>query len=174
MVVTLLPATVETCVVQDRVGWPLMWTVQAPHRAMPQPNLVPVIPRVSRRTHNRGICGTTSTVCDFPFRVNLTAATGPPLDTSLSIQRADECGKALSKSTPSEVGCGSVAEPVPEGLEPAKKFHCQPNRDGERHECGHERPSRLAPIACNHHRNRDQPEQHSPENPPASRLQIVT
>ena len=67
MVVTLLPATVETCVMQDRVGWPLMCTVQAPHSAMPQPNLVPVMPRLSRSTHNSGICGTTSTVCDFPF-----------------------------------------------------------------------------------------------------------
>src|SRR5450755_1400959 len=78
MVVTLFPATVETGVMQDRVGWPLICTVQAPHRAMPQPNLVPVMPSVSRKAHNKGICGTTSTVCDFPFRVNLTAATGPP------------------------------------------------------------------------------------------------
>src|ERR1041385_4223120 len=45
---------------------------------MPQPNLVPVIPRVSRSTHNSGIWGTTSTDCDFPLTVNLTAATGPP------------------------------------------------------------------------------------------------
>jgi hypothetical protein len=59
---------------QERMGWPLMWTVQAPHSAMPQPNFVPVIPRVSRKTQSSGICGTTSTVWGFPFRVNLIAA----------------------------------------------------------------------------------------------------
>src|SRR5262245_27059198 len=69
MVVTFLPATVEIGVVQDRVGCPLIWTVQAPHRAMPQPNLVPVSPSVSRRTHSSGICGVTSTLCRFPFNV---------------------------------------------------------------------------------------------------------
>ena len=42
---------------RSATGWPLIWTVQAPHCAMPQPNLVPVIPSVSRRTHSRGICG---------------------------------------------------------------------------------------------------------------------
>ena len=44
---------------------------QAPHMAMPQPNLVPVMLSVSRRTHSRGISGTASTVCSFPLRVNL-------------------------------------------------------------------------------------------------------
>src|SRR5271169_4473930 len=74
MVVTRLPATVEIRVVQDRVGWPLICTVHAPHSAIPQPNLVPVSPSVSRSTHNRGIAGSTSTVCALPFNVNLTAA----------------------------------------------------------------------------------------------------
>src|SRR5437762_402607 len=73
MVVTLFPATLEICVTQERVGWPLTWTVQAPQSAMPQPNLVPVIPSVSRSTQRSGICGGTSTDWDFPFRVNVTA-----------------------------------------------------------------------------------------------------
>src|SRR5215831_15417481 len=51
-----------------------MCTVHAPHSCIPQPNFVPVMPSVSRNTQSRGICGTTSTVCCFPFRVNLTAA----------------------------------------------------------------------------------------------------
>ena len=34
-----------------------MWTVQAPQSAMPQPNLVPVRPSVSRRTQSSGVCG---------------------------------------------------------------------------------------------------------------------
>ena len=62
MVVTFLPATLETGVMQERVASPLMCTVQAPHSAMPQPNFVPVMSRVSRSTHSKGICGSTSTV----------------------------------------------------------------------------------------------------------------
>ena len=76
MVVTLLPATVEIGVTQDRMGWPLMCTVQHPHSAMPQPNLVPVMPSESRKTHNKGMCGDTSTVWGFPFRVKVTAIVG--------------------------------------------------------------------------------------------------
>jgi hypothetical protein len=41
---------------------------------MPQPNFVPVRPRVSRNTQSSGICGATSTVCCFPFTANFTAA----------------------------------------------------------------------------------------------------
>jgi hypothetical protein len=44
--------------------------VQAPHNAMPQPNFVPVIPSVSRKTHSNGIFGLTFTDCGFPFSVN--------------------------------------------------------------------------------------------------------
>src|SRR5581483_10508809 len=73
MVVTLFPATVEIGVTHDRIGCPLICTVQHPHSAIPQPNLVPVIPSVSRKTHNSGICGETSTVCCLPFRVKETA-----------------------------------------------------------------------------------------------------
>jgi hypothetical protein len=40
---------------------------------MPQPNLVPVIFRVSRRTQRSGISGLTSTDWDLPFRVKLIA-----------------------------------------------------------------------------------------------------
>src|SRR5215470_10047009 len=71
MVVTFLPETAETGVMQERLASPLMCTVQAPHRAIPQPNFVPVMFRVSRRTHSRGIWGSTSTDCDFPLRVKV-------------------------------------------------------------------------------------------------------
>ena len=76
MVVTLLPATLEIGVTQERMGWPLRCTVQQPHSAMPQPNLVPVMPSESRKTHSSGICGETSTVWGFPFRVKVTAIVG--------------------------------------------------------------------------------------------------
>jgi hypothetical protein len=45
IVVMDLPCTALTGSTQERVAWPSMCTVQAPHSAMPQPNLVPVIPR---------------------------------------------------------------------------------------------------------------------------------
>src|ERR1700746_4107577 len=45
----------------DRIGVPSTWTVQAPQRPTPQPNLVPVRPSVSRRTHKSGVSGSTST-----------------------------------------------------------------------------------------------------------------
>src|SRR6266566_3787238 len=73
MVVTFLPATLEIGVMQERVAWPLICTVQAPQRAMPQPNLVPVISSVSRSTQSRGMSGLTSTDWDLPFNVKLIA-----------------------------------------------------------------------------------------------------
>ena len=70
MVVTFFPATDETGVMQERVASPSICTVQAPQRAMPQPNFVPVMPSVSRKTHNSGIFGGTSTDCCLPLTIN--------------------------------------------------------------------------------------------------------
>jgi len=39
-----------TGVTQERMATPFRWTVQAPHRAIPQPNFVPVMPSTSRKT----------------------------------------------------------------------------------------------------------------------------
>ena len=55
MVVTDLPAALANGVTQPRTGSPSTCTVQAPHSAMPQPNLVPVMPSSSRRTQRRGV-----------------------------------------------------------------------------------------------------------------------
>ena len=55
IVTTFLPAARRTGVTHDRTASPSRWTVQAPHRAMPQPNLVPVRPSVSRMTHSSGV-----------------------------------------------------------------------------------------------------------------------
>src|SRR5688572_8824128 len=41
---------------------------------MPHPNLVPVRPSVSRRTHSNGICAGTSTFCRWPLTLKLMAA----------------------------------------------------------------------------------------------------
>src|SRR5215831_12206873 len=78
MVVTFFPCTLETGVMQERAASPLMCTVQAPHSAMPQPNLVPVRSRVSRNTQSRGICGSTFTVVNLPLRVNVVAMMSSP------------------------------------------------------------------------------------------------
>ena len=61
MVVTDLPAAAATGVTQDRTGWPSTCTVQAPHSAMPQPNLVPTRSRWSRRTQRSGVSPSAST-----------------------------------------------------------------------------------------------------------------
>src|SRR5262245_3049189 len=67
----VLPSTAEIGVMQDRIASPSRCTVQAPHWAMPQPNLVPVRPSVSRSTQSSGVSGATSTDWAFPFTVNL-------------------------------------------------------------------------------------------------------
>ena len=45
MVVMDFPAAALKGSTQERVALPSMCTVHAPHSAMPQPNLVPVIPK---------------------------------------------------------------------------------------------------------------------------------
>ena len=67
MVVTCLPSTSETGVTQDLIATPSIWTVQAPHCAMPQPNFVPVRASCSRKTQSRGLAGSTSTVWRSPY-----------------------------------------------------------------------------------------------------------
>src|SRR5262245_25672102 len=69
MVTTFLPAAAETGVMQERVGAPFRCTVQAPHRAMPHPYLVPVRPIFSRSAHSSGMSGGTSSCCGLPFTV---------------------------------------------------------------------------------------------------------
>src|ERR1700719_2593447 len=78
MVVTFLPATAEMAVWHERAASPLIWTVHAPQRPAPQPNLVPVLSSVSRSTQRSGMSGPTSTVWDFPLRIKVVAIGGPP------------------------------------------------------------------------------------------------
>ena len=51
----------------ERVGWPSSSTVQAPHWATPQPNLVPFRSMASRSTQSRGMRSGTSTVRRSPL-----------------------------------------------------------------------------------------------------------
>ena len=55
MVVTGWSPTALTGIWQERTGWPSRCTVQAPHSAMPQPNLVPgQAERVAQHPEQRG------------------------------------------------------------------------------------------------------------------------
>ena len=60
MVTTCLPAALPTPMMQARTAWPSRWTVQAPHSAMPHPNLVPVSASSSRRYQSKGVAGSPS------------------------------------------------------------------------------------------------------------------
>src|SRR5262249_40854981 len=71
MVVTFLPTTLDTGVMQDRIGRPSRCTVHAPHSATPQPNFVPVRPTTSRSTHRSGMSSGTSSSCSCPLITNL-------------------------------------------------------------------------------------------------------
>src|SRR5437016_14516124 len=92
MVVTSLPAARDTGATQDLTASPLRWTVQAPHCAMPQPYLVPVKPRLSRKTQSRGVEGSTSRFTRSRFTLKEIIET-PPL-------RRDEIVKAAANLTP--------------------------------------------------------------------------
>src|SRR5206468_12343692 len=74
MVVICFPVAAATGVTQERIGRPSTCTVQAPHSAMPQPNLVPVRPITSRSTHKSGMSAGTSTVRTLPLMLNVTMA----------------------------------------------------------------------------------------------------
>ena len=73
MVATDLPATADTGVWHERTGWPSRCTVQAPHSAWPQPNLVPVRPTSSRITHSSGVSGSALTLTVLPLSLKLVA-----------------------------------------------------------------------------------------------------
>ena len=72
VVISALP-TLSIVVMQDRAGAPSTCTVQAPQSAMPQPNLVPVMPKTSRRTQRRGVSPSTSAVWSVPLTLILKA-----------------------------------------------------------------------------------------------------
>src|SRR5437870_12649799 len=77
MVTTFLFATAEIGVMHERTACPSTCTVQAPHSAMPQPNLVPVRPSTSRSTHSTGMSDGTSTVWSVPFTRSVITAARP-------------------------------------------------------------------------------------------------
>ena len=72
--VICLPAASLTGTPQERIATPSIWTVQAPHCAMPQPYLVPVSPTFSRIAQSSGVSASTSTLIVLPLIVRLAIA----------------------------------------------------------------------------------------------------
>src|SRR6187401_3864831 len=72
MVTTLWPPSVPIVSWQERTAWPSRWTVQAPQKPPPQPNLVPVRPASSRRYQSKGMSGSPSNVRRAPLSVKVT------------------------------------------------------------------------------------------------------
>src|SRR5262245_43778100 len=106
-----------TGVTQDRTARPSRCTVQAPQRAMPQPNLVPVRPRTSRRTHKSGVSWSTSTSCSAPLTLKV-IATFPPIRDRMRLRGRTtrrtirdisscqlECAAAVVAAACIELGC---------------------------------------------------------------------
>src|SRR5467141_1925615 len=79
MVVTCLPSARDSGATQDRMAFPSRCTVHAPHSAIPQPNFVPIISSESRRTHSKGVAGSTSTCAGIPFTKKLVMCGLPPV-----------------------------------------------------------------------------------------------
>src|SRR4029077_10514800 len=75
IVVTDLPAISESWIWQENARAPSICTMHAPHRPVPQPNLVPVSLRPSRITHNNGVVGGAPVAAGLPFTVKWTVMT---------------------------------------------------------------------------------------------------
>src|SRR4030095_1609871 len=67
MVSIFLPAQPTARVKQELTRRTSMMTLQAPQTPMLQPSLVPVRPRLSRRTCSKSRFASTSTSCSWPF-----------------------------------------------------------------------------------------------------------
>jgi hypothetical protein len=65
------PSTVDIGVMQLRRVVPSMWTVQAPHWAMPQPYFVPLSFSKSRMTQSNGVSGSPSKVRSCPLSLKV-------------------------------------------------------------------------------------------------------
>src|SRR6185436_3147121 len=75
-----------------RVATPSTCTVHAPHCPSPQPNLVPVRPKVSRSTHSSGMSGLTSTSRFVPLTSKVTMKTpSEPRELKLALYALKGC-----------------------------------------------------------------------------------
>src|ERR1700704_2848458 len=122
MVVIRLAPTAFTRVTHERMGCPSRCTVHAPHNAMPQPNLVPVRPSVSRSTHSNGMSGSTSTSVSLPLTLSLIIAPPAP-------EHPRTSGR-LSWRAPTARGTGTIRPPA-SGAHPYLPFRGRPHARGQ-------------------------------------------
>src|SRR5262249_48361063 len=95
---------------QERNGIPFRCTVQAPHKALPQPNFVPVIPSTSRKTQSKGMSPSTSTSCSLPLTFILKVINQPLGGHTPHLTHDNACkSKAQSMGSP-DVCFGSLAD----------------------------------------------------------------
>src|SRR5690349_24668124 len=103
MVVTVRPDTSDTWVWHEKARLPSIWTMQAPHRPVPQPNLVPVSLSPSRSTHSRGVCDGASVDAGLPLTVNWVVimpsrlvsvgrAGAPPGTDAVTVRKSERAG----------------------------------------------------------------------------------
>src|SRR5262245_54312431 len=78
----------------DRTARSFTSTVHAPHAEIPQPNFVPVMPRVSRSAHNSGVSGSRSSVCARPLMVTEMAIVISHSKSSAGLQACPQSGPA--------------------------------------------------------------------------------
>src|SRR2546421_6121699 len=72
-VVIFVSTTARAGVTQERTALPSTRTVQAPHCAMPQPNLAALSSKSLRRTYSNGVSGAAATVRRRPLTLSVTA-----------------------------------------------------------------------------------------------------
>src|SRR3569832_398105 len=108
MVVIFWPSAAETGVTHERIAAPFMCTAHAPHSAWPQPNLVPVMPSVSRSAQRMGVLLSTSTSTSLPFTFSL--AMVPPRESESRKCRLYACAAHETRNGPDRVGpfCASM------------------------------------------------------------------
>src|SRR5436190_13797748 len=90
MVVKLRPAAAEHGIWHARTAFPFSSTVHAPQTPTPQPNFVPVNPRLSRMSQSNGVSSSASTTCLAPLTVKSILLTTDDGSASIQDTNADD------------------------------------------------------------------------------------
>ena len=90
------PAAAVAAREQERVACPSAMTVQAPHCPMPQPNFVPFIRSLSRRTQSNGSSSSTSTFTEAPLIFSKAIIAATPFLASVRRLRCRRRGGAFA------------------------------------------------------------------------------
>src|SRR6266849_3003643 len=108
-VVIFVSTTARAGVTQERTGFPSTSTVQAPHCAMPHPNLAALSSRSLRRTYSKGVSGAAATVRRRPLTVSVTAIVFPPWVGTWVGEGMAQLPAHLSRNPPHRISGGGRA-----------------------------------------------------------------